>query len=123
MATWDTVDSDTYNRLIIIKKMLRDDPCLLDFLFDPSEAELCVSPSVVLDRFHFLSSGEQLLIRVALDIWSGEGHAEVRDILSTLDPYRFDDVIQALCRTQRGLRESEFRRQLKFPTRQKAQRP
>ena len=48
MATWERVDPDTYNRLIIIKKLLRDEERLLDFLFDPLKAELRASASELL---------------------------------------------------------------------------
>ena len=77
MATWDTADPDTYNRLIIIKKMLRGGNRLLEFLFHPSEAQLRVSPSSLLFESGCFSSGEQLLIRVALDIWSCDGDTKL----------------------------------------------
>ena len=117
MATWEKVDPDTYNRLIIIKKLLRDEERLLDFLFDPLKAELRASASELLTQMGCFSSGEKIRLQVSLDIWSGEGHTDLSDLLSSLSPYGFGTVLQSLFESQRGLRGQPGRRQLKFPTR------
>ena len=81
MATWEKVDPDTYNRLIIIKKLLRDEERLLDFLFDPLKAELRASASELLMQMGCFSSGEKIRLQVSLDIWSGEGHKQDTHLL------------------------------------------
>ncbi len=117
MATWDVVDRDTYNRRLIIEELFRADDRLLEFVFNPVKAELRTSAQNLIKEGRSLSSGEQLLIRVALDIWSGEGHATVGDLLTVIDYSRFEDVIWAM-KSARWSETPEYRRQLKLPTQQ-----
>ncbi len=96
MPTWDVVDLDTYNRLQIIVEMFQADDRLLEFVFNPVKAELRTCPQTLTEESRCLSSGEQILIRVALDIWSAEGSATVGELLTALDYPRFEDVIRAM---------------------------
>ncbi len=107
MPTWDVVDRDTYNRLLIIVELLRADDRLLEFVFNSVKAELRTCPQTLIEESRCLSSGEQILIRVALDIWSAEGFATVGELLTALDYSRFEDVIWAMksarwCQTPEG---------------------
>lgn len=49
-----------------------------------------------------LSSGEILLIKIALDIWSGSGHAYVWEIIEVLDKDNFFYVPEALIIVRRN---------------------
>jgi hypothetical protein len=43
-----------------------------------------------------LSSGEMLLLRVAFDIWNGDGKARLDELLATLDERNLHAVTEAL---------------------------
>ena len=69
---------------------------LLDFIFDPDAAKLKFNPEVILRGSVDLSSGEDLLIRIALDLWSGSGEAKIWELIEYLDDQNFDQVLKAL---------------------------
>jgi len=50
----------------------------------------------MLGRIAGLSDGEKVLIRIALDIWSGSGDAKVWELIETLDDYNFSNVLKGL---------------------------
>ncbi len=50
-----------------------------------------------------LSSGEQLLLRVAFDLWNGGGGAKVGDLLDTLDARNLRAVCVALLQRDGGI--------------------
>lgn len=49
-----------------------------------------------------LSSGEGLILRVALDIWNGTGNANVSDLVHILDKERLDLVLSLLAAVNAG---------------------
>ncbi len=79
-----------------ISILFANDPSLLNFLFTPSRDELSSSPEDLLCWSGALSSGQQILIKIALDIWSGAAQASLEEILATLDSYRFENFLLAL---------------------------
>ena len=44
----------------------------------------------------YLSSGERLLLKAAFDLWNGQGHCRVDELLDTLDEKRLRAVAEAL---------------------------
>jgi len=70
---------------------------LLLFIFDPEEPRLSMTPDLMLQRIKGFSSGERLLIRLALDIWNDSGEVKITELLNTLDPTNFTNAIAALC--------------------------
>lgn len=44
----------------------------------------------------YLSSGERLLLKAAFDLWNGQGHCRVDELLDTLDAKRLRLVAEAL---------------------------
>jgi len=112
MASWDVVNRDVYNRFLIIMEMLEGDGGLLEYLFDPDEAELRCNPSEIIKNSRGYSSGQRVMIRVALDIWSGSGDTKLFDVIEGLDEDRFRKIVRGLL-TSRGLIEV---RQSKLPT-------
>lgn len=69
---------------------------LLDFFFDPKEPRISHEPMEMLRLSRGFSSGEQILIRVALDIWSGSGNTKVWNLLESLDEESLSKVLKAL---------------------------
>ena len=69
---------------------------LLEGFFDETYARLRSSPELMIEQTSGYSHGEIVLIKVALDIWSGSGNVFVWQILETLDKRTFLSVIEAL---------------------------
>ena len=71
---------------IIIFRLLDSDPGLTSFLFEePTVLRLRSSPAEIANDTWELSNQDQILIRVALDIWSGQGNAFLWEVLKGLN--------------------------------------
>jgi hypothetical protein len=79
-----------------IEILLSNHPQLLDFLFKKKEALLSSSPQSIKRKSRCFSSGEQILIQIALDIWSGSGKAKFLDIVNRLDIENINHVISTM---------------------------
>ena len=84
-------------------------------LFDPGEASLNGEPDELIRDAGCFSSGEQILVRVAIDIWNGCGGASLGDVLTRLDDWRFRRVVRAMLNARAQESGRTDRRQLKFP--------
>ena len=85
--------------------IFRNHPNLLEFLFEKDRALLRGEPEWLLDSAIEFSQGEQTLIRVALDLWSGTEGVKLWDILERLDEGNSECVLAGLRhlrRTERG---------------------
>ena len=70
---------------------------LVDFFFEkPNKVKIRFRPDEMRWRIQDMSSGEQVLVRVALDIWSGSGDAKIWELLEILDEGNFGAVLKAL---------------------------
>ncbi len=101
MFQWKDADPDDLKRLNTIMIFMQKYPSLLTFLFFKTKPELNGSPETIKKRSCCFSSGEQVLINIALDIWSNSGDAKIND-LYTLDPENFQNVVKALVRARGG---------------------
>lgn len=69
---------------------------LLEFLFDAERPRLRRdSESLLFDAVVF-SSGEQILVRLALDLWDGSGNVRLWDIVERLDETNYHNVLAGL---------------------------
>ena len=96
METWrdaKPADRHLYNSISII---FRNHPEMLLFFFEGERPRLRHDPMEMRKLSCYFSSGEQLLIKVALDMWSGGGNAKIWQILETLDAENFANVLEAL---------------------------
>ncbi len=96
MRTWEQASAGDLLRGEVISLILLDHPQLEEFLFHPSEARLRETPDQILKLSKSFSSGEQVLLRVALDIWSGTGDAKVSHLLRVLDEQSLVNVLNGL---------------------------
>ena len=64
--------------------------------FDPDRPKVRQAPQELLANCRGYSSGEFVLIRIALDIWCGSGEAKLNQILATLDLDNLSNVLEAL---------------------------
>lgn len=85
-----------------IKILLKRHPKLLDYLFNYKANQLNDNPSIIMKEAGCFSSGEQLLIKIALDFWDGSGNALMRDIYQILDPNNFKNVFSAIRAIRNG---------------------
>ena len=69
---------------------------LLQFLFDEDVAKLRHEPELLLTSACGFSSGEQILIRIALDLWSGSGGVKLWHIIESLDDTTYEGVLAGL---------------------------
>lgn len=79
-----------------LQKLFSNNKYLLDFFLDDCQAKLRFRPDEMRWRAQGQSSGEQVLIRVGLDIWSGSGDAKVWELLEILDDDNFMVSLESL---------------------------
>jgi hypothetical protein len=79
-------------------------PQLLHFLFDRHEPCLRQDAETLLYDAGVFSSGEKILVQVALDLWCGQGEARLWDIVERLDSGNYHNLLAGL----RHLRPTEM---------------
>lgn len=65
----------------------------LNFFFSHKRAELRESPAEMIKEACCYSHGEQIKIRVALDLWTMQNHVSIAEIVETLD---FDNLCRVV---------------------------
>lgn len=96
METWIDADSGCKKRFEIVSVALRHNQKLIDFLFLKHKAEMFSGADEVLRKSGMFSSGEQVLVKVAVDIWFNESRSSIFDICRRLDPNNFVAVMEAM---------------------------
>ncbi len=84
MIYWNQATFDERRLLKGISLVLGKHPKLLLFVFDAAVPRLRALPEVLLAESETFSAREDLLVRVALDLWSGCGNAQVWEIVEYL---------------------------------------
>jgi hypothetical protein len=74
---------------------------LLEFLFEKDCPRLRQEPEVLLERSWGYSSGQQILIRTALDLWSGGGDVKIWQVIEGLDDSTYENVLLGLLHLRR----------------------
>jgi len=88
--------SKKHKQLEAISLLFTHDPSTLDFFLNDDRNGLRFHEDQTMHFFGCYSSGEQILIRIALDIWSYSGNSNLSDILAILDSERTDAFLQAM---------------------------
>jgi hypothetical protein len=96
MINWPEANVVERRLLQAISIIFSKSPNLLEFLFDPGCPRLRALPEDLLKESYDFSAREDLLVRVALDMWSGSGNAQVWELLEYLDSASLIFVAQAL---------------------------
>jgi hypothetical protein len=96
MFKWETMSDYETRQMDAISLILSNHVKLLEFLFKQEKAELRYSPEKLIKLSGAFSSGEKVLVRVALDFWSGSGNARVWELMEKLDPRSFENVLLGL---------------------------
>lgn len=84
------------HRISSIGTLLGHQEYFLYFIFSHKRPELRLSPTDLIDEMNGFSHGEQVLLRVALDMWSGSGEVHLWEILKVLDDKNFISFIRAI---------------------------
>lgn len=90
-----------FRKKAIISRLFDSDRRLTDFLFEPKTAELRERPPILLEESWDLLPEERVLVRAALDVWDGSGHAFLAELLSELS----EASLHRLALTLHGVRK------------------
>lgn len=93
---WNRACQGDLRRLEAVTILLGSHIGLLEFLFCKDRPELRAESTLLLRHSMAFSSGEQVLIRMAIDIWNGEGGIHFNDIYEVLDTRNFINTLKAL---------------------------
>lgn len=96
MESWRKATQAERRLFLLISQVFTNHPKLLRFFFDTQEPRTSFEPHQLLKASGCFSSGEQVLIRVALDLWNESGGAQVRDLMYILDDESCSNVLKAL---------------------------
>ena len=96
MQLWQSANQHERLQWDVISRVFRNDQYLMGFFFDPNKPRARLAPVELLREARDLSSGEELLVKVALDIWSGAGNAKIWQLIERLDESNFCAVLEAL---------------------------
>jgi hypothetical protein len=91
---WKNAYPDDLERLRLTSYLLNRYPKLIEFLFHPEKPELSSSPEELKKKTSAFSSGEELLVRISLDIWSSSGRATLIEIMEKLDDRNFENMLK-----------------------------
>lgn len=95
--TWKTA-SDTEQKLFrVITILLGHNQNLLNFIFDSKAPKIRKRAGILNEDSWNLSNSDQVLIRAALDIWSGSGHVQLWELIENWDKKNWINCINALC--------------------------
>lgn len=109
---WQSADAGDVQLYEAVSKLFVHHQHLLNGIFDKEIAKLSAEPADLLMHYKCLSSGEFVMVKVALDIWCSSGGARVSELLDILDVHNFCNVLTALSSARD--REIEATRNFKF---------
>jgi len=93
---WKNADESDKTLFKALSLLYGHNPDLLHYLLNPGLPRLNFSSKVIKHEALALSSGEELLIRVGLDIWDGSGGINFNELYQKLDNQNFQKVILVL---------------------------
>jgi len=94
---WEHASQGDRDLLQILRGLCEQHPKLIDFMFHPTRAALRAEPKTLHREARCFSSGEQILVRVAIDLWGNLDHVKLSE-LGRLDSSNFQRVIAAFSR-------------------------
>jgi hypothetical protein len=96
MLNWQGAGRHERRMQEVFNLIFENHPEFLGFLFEPERARLRMAPDELLTEAGGFSTGERILIRVALDLWSGQGHVQLWDMVERLDDENYHHVLAGL---------------------------
>ena len=102
MESWENASDSERKTYESISHVFSSCPHLLNNFFEKDKPKIRFRSEKMLAQACGLSSGEIVLVKVALDIWSGSGNAYVWELIETLDGQNFYSVLNALVLIRRN---------------------
>lgn len=94
--TWESANPGDKMLREVIFRLFDSDKRLVDFLFDAETPRLRKRAGILKEDAWCFSYREQILIRAALDFWSGSGHVNLWELLDCLDDENLKRVLKAI---------------------------
>ena len=88
------LDNNECSEMIAINIILEKYPNIKEYLF--SNNRLIDKSQNLIEASKYMSSGEQFLVKFALDLWDGSGHSLLKEVYNTLDSRNYLNVIRAI---------------------------
>ena len=82
--------------LIAMTKLFAAHENLMTFVFEREEPGLRNHPDILIEQAKGMSSGEYVLVRLALDIWNDSGGVQISELINRLDATNFENAMAAL---------------------------
>lgn len=92
---WTNASEGDLQRLKACSIVLKNFPNLLSFMFHKTKPELSYPPLRLMKEIGCFSGGEQVLIRLAMDIWGDEGKLNVMQLMR-LDRRNYANAVEGL---------------------------
>jgi hypothetical protein len=96
MLNWQGAGRHERRMQEVLNLIFQNHPQFLEFLFEKERAKLRQDPEELLRDAMVFSTGEKILIRIALDLWSGQGLVHLWDIVERLDEENYHNVLAGL---------------------------
>jgi hypothetical protein len=95
MNSWQHASETEKMQFEAISTFLIHRPELISFLFDTGEAKLDSGPDKIISRSRGLCYSDQVLVRLAMDLWCDHGQISVHELFS-LDFNIFESALSAI---------------------------
>lgn len=96
MIDWKYACPSDKKLLYAIARLFCNRTELLDFFFHSTQSKLSASPEKIREMSRAFCSGDEFLIRLALDIWSQDGGINFNEIYQKVDDNNFYNIIATL---------------------------
>jgi hypothetical protein len=102
MRPWNNASDSDLQTYESISRVFFKYPYLLDSFFERDSPKIRCSPEQMLKWASGFSNDEIVLVKTALDIWSGSGNTYVWELIELLDKDSFYFVLHALAILRRN---------------------
>ena len=94
--SWENADNNDKTLKRALSLLLHRNDKILHLMLNPDNPRLMASPAVLKGHSQAFSSSEQLLLRIALDIWDGSGGIHFNEVYENLDHRNFQKMLLVL---------------------------
>lgn len=96
MTSWKNASSRELKLYQAIRILFLKHSYLLEFLFQKELPLLRKSSELLIQEAQAFSSGEKLLVRIALDLWNEEGDVFFWELFAVLDPINISNLVLSI---------------------------
>ena len=100
MQQWEGATKYEQRQYLAIAQIFQNNSKLLEFFFSLTQPRLSRPPEQILKDARVFSSGEQVLVSVALDIWDGSGATKLMDVFAKLETSQAANILKTLMNFQ-----------------------